>query len=159
MANIQYSVATTIQSTLRNSVTLTSSDNEVNAIASAAIVVRKMALREREYEVGHEAEAKPGILIVPTKWRSPPEAGNDQKDDVYYVRWNYSTGVWIGVGILHDGDTLSVGWDRERIGGNLGVSVFKIQKGEKGPTLVSKWANYGGNKFGNETLLWHQKKD
>lgn len=84
MANLQYSIATTIQSTLQNSVTLTSLDGEVNDIADAAIVVRKMALREREYEIGQLAEAKPGILIVPTKWRSPPEAGNDQKDDVFY---------------------------------------------------------------------------
>jgi len=85
MANIQYSVATTIQSTLQGSVTLTSSDNEVAAIDTTnGIVVRKMGLREQGYEIGHLLEIKPGILVVPTSWRSPPEAGNDQNDDVFY---------------------------------------------------------------------------
>lgn len=85
MANIQYSVATTIASTLTSSVTLTSSDNEVPAIDTTnGIVVRKMSLRERDFEIGHQLEVKPGILIVPKAWRSPPEAGNDQKDDVFY---------------------------------------------------------------------------
>lgn len=85
MANILYSCCTTVQTALQNSITLTSSDSEVRAIEDAAIVIRKMALRERDYEIGHLAEATPGILIVPGPTRSPPEAGTDQDDDIYYT--------------------------------------------------------------------------
>lgn len=84
MANILYSTLTTVQTALQNSVTLTSSESEVRSIASAAIVIRKLGLRERDYEMGHRAEAKPGILIVPGPVKSPPEAGTDQSDDVTY---------------------------------------------------------------------------
>lgn len=85
MANILYSCCTTIQTALRDSITLTSAESEVRAIEDAAIVIRKLALRERNYEIGHLAEATPGILIVPGPAKSPPEAGTDQDDDIYYA--------------------------------------------------------------------------
>jgi hypothetical protein len=78
-----------------------------------------------------------------------------KKGDVYQLEWKYSTGVWMGVGI-RDGDILSVGWDRPQ-GGNLGVSVFKIEKGDKGPKLTSKWAAYQDNKLSTEVLLFEKK--
>ncbi|TXH59098.1 MAG: hypothetical protein E6Q97_00555 [Desulfurellales bacterium] len=84
MANILYTCCTTIQAALQNSVTLTSSDTEVRAIEDAAIVIRKLGLRERDYEVGHLSEAMPGILIIPGEAKSPPEAGTDQSDDITY---------------------------------------------------------------------------
>lgn len=85
MANILYTCCTTIKTALQGSVTLTSSDTEVpNMDTTNGIVIRKMALRERDFEIGHLAEAKPGILIVPGQCDSPPEAGTDQSDDVVY---------------------------------------------------------------------------
>lgn len=84
MANILNLCLTTIQTALRDSVTLTSAETEVRAIEDAAIVIRKLGLREREYEIGHLAEATPGILIVPAPAKSPPEAGTDQTDDIQY---------------------------------------------------------------------------
>lgn len=85
MANILYSCCTTIQTALQNSITLTSAETEVRAIEDAAIVIRKLGLRERDYEIGHLNEATPGILIVPGPAKSPPEAGTDQTDDVQYT--------------------------------------------------------------------------
>ncbi len=85
MANVLYTICTTVQSELQNNVTLTSSDSEVAAIPDANIVIRKLALREKDYEIGHCAEAMPGILIVPGPAPSPPSAGVNTHDDVYYT--------------------------------------------------------------------------
>lgn len=84
MANILYTCCTTVQTALQSSITLTSSDTEVRAIQTTGVVIRKLALRERNYEVGHLAEEKPGILVVPGPVRSPPEAGTNLTDDVTY---------------------------------------------------------------------------
>lgn len=84
MANVLYTCLTTVQSALQNSVTLTSSESEVRAIANASIVIRKLALRERQYEIGHQLEQKPGILIVPGPVKSPPEAGTNLTDYIDY---------------------------------------------------------------------------
>jgi hypothetical protein len=85
MANILYTCLTTVQTALQSSVTLTASDTEVRAIASTGIVIRKLSLRERDYEIGHQAEEKPGILIVPGPVSSPPSAGTNLSDDVTYT--------------------------------------------------------------------------
>lgn len=85
MANVLYTCCTTVQSELQNSVTLTSLDAEVSDIADASIVIRKLALREKEYEIGHCTEAMPGILIVPGIAPSPPSAGVNTHDDVFYT--------------------------------------------------------------------------
>lgn len=84
MANILYTLCTTVQSDLQNSVTLTSSESEVASMATAAIVIRKLGLREQDYEQGHCTEAMPGILIVPGNRTAPPQAGVNNKDDVFY---------------------------------------------------------------------------
>lgn len=85
MANILYSCCTTIQTALQSSITLTSAESEVTGIATTGIVIRKLALRERDWEIGHLSEEKPGILIVPGAAKSPPEAGTDQSDDIHYA--------------------------------------------------------------------------
>src|SRR5262245_3105594 len=54
---------------------------------------------------------------------------------VYKVRWDNPCGrSWIGVGLIENG-VFSVAWDFPH-GGNLGVAVYKIEKGTKGPKLV-----------------------
>lgn len=85
MANVLYTCCTTVQSEMQNNVTLTSSDSEVSAIPDANIVIRKLMLRENDYEIGHCAEAMPGALIVPGPAQSPPSAGVNTHDDVYYT--------------------------------------------------------------------------
>ena len=85
MANVVYTCATTIQARLQDAVTLTSSEAEVSAIEDAAIVIRATTLRERDYEIGHLVEAKPGILVAIGPQRCPAGAGNDITDDVYYT--------------------------------------------------------------------------
>lgn len=86
MSNVVYTCATTIQTALQSSVTLTSLDSEVPDVDTTnGIVIRKMALRERDFEIGHLAEVKPGILVVIGPQRCPPSAGNDLTDDVYYT--------------------------------------------------------------------------
>lgn len=84
MANVLYTCCTTIQSELQNSVTLTSAESEVRDIPDANIVIRKMDLREREFETGHLLEEMPGILISPAPAASPPGAGVNSHDDVFY---------------------------------------------------------------------------
>lgn len=85
MANVLYTCCTTIQTQLQDNVTLTSSDAEVGDVADAAIVIRKLALREQDFEIGHLVEAMPGILIVPGPAKSPPGAGVNSHDDVFYM--------------------------------------------------------------------------
>ena len=76
---------------------------------------------------------------------------------VYQYLQRYPVGDWIGVAI-RDGNNLSVAWQRAD-GANLGVSVFKIEPGEKGPTLVGGWAAYPGGGIAKDTLKWSRKLD
>jgi hypothetical protein len=71
---------------------------------------------------------------------------------VYSVLWRQKAGDWIGVAI-RDGENLAVGWQRSD-GKNLGVSFYKIVKGEKGPTLVGAWAAYPGGGLAPDTMKW-----
>ena len=76
--------------------------------------------------------------------------------EVYQIRWDFPDGSrWIGVGLV-SGDTLSFGWDLPR-GGNLGICVYKIEKGDKGPKLVGHWAAYQDKKPTADTLTFVSK--
>lgn len=77
--------------------------------------------------------------------------------EVYQVLWRLKTGTWIGVAI-RDGDRLSVAWDFPK-GGNLGVAVYKIEKGDKGPVLVGKWAAYQDKLTTKDAYRWSRKTD
>ena len=74
---------------------------------------------------------------------------------VYQVLWRLKTGTWIGVAI-RDGDSLAVAWDFPK-GGNLGVAVYKIEKGDKGPVLVGKWAAYQDKVTTKDSYKWSKK--
>jgi hypothetical protein len=76
--------------------------------------------------------------------------------EVYQVRWEYPDGrVWVGVALL-EGKTLSVAWDFPT-GGNLGVAVYKVEKGEKGPNLVGRWAAYQDPRSTADTIAFVKK--
>jgi hypothetical protein len=77
--------------------------------------------------------------------------------EVYQVFWRLKAGDWIGVAI-RDGDRLSVAWDKPT-GGNLGVAVYKIEKGAKGPSLVGSWAAYEDKKATKDSYKWSKKLD
>lgn len=77
--------------------------------------------------------------------------------EVYQVLWRLESGTWIGVAI-RDGNRLAVAWDFPT-GGNLGVAVYKIEKGEKGPLLVGKWAAYQDKLTTKDTYQWSKKLD
>jgi hypothetical protein len=85
MANVLYTCLEKVQTELRDNVTLTSLDSEVLSIPDANIVIRKLGLREREFEAGHLLTEMPGILIVPGPAQSPPSAGTASHDDVMYT--------------------------------------------------------------------------
>ena len=78
-------------------------------------------------------------------------------DTVYQYLNHQKAGDWIGVGI-RDGDMLSIGWQRSD-GRNLGVSVYRIEKGNKGPTLTGSWSPYPGGGMVKDTLKWSRKVD
>jgi hypothetical protein len=77
--------------------------------------------------------------------------------EVYILLWRLKAGTWIGVA-LRDGDRFSVAWDKPN-GGNLGVAVYKIEKGQKGPSLVGKWAAYRDKLTTKDTYQWSRKLD
>jgi hypothetical protein len=77
--------------------------------------------------------------------------------EVYQVLWKLQAGTWIGVA-LRDGDRLAVAWDKPN-GGNLGVAVYKIEKGAKGPALVGRWAAYQDKQSTKDTYTWSKKLD
>lgn len=83
MANVLYTCCTTIQTEIQG-LSLASPDAEVGTLASGNIVIRKLGLREKDFESGHLLEEMPGILIVPGEGRSPPSAGVNTHDDVFY---------------------------------------------------------------------------
>ncbi len=57
----------------------------------------------------------------------------------YQVRWDFPTGEqWIGVGMV-EGNVFAAAWGADR---SVGISMFNIKEGEKGPTLVGRWAQY-----------------
>jgi len=81
-------------------------------------------------------------------------------ESVYQYLNRQPAGDWIGIAI-RDGDTLSIGWQKSD-GRNLGVSVYKIEKGEKGdkgPNLVGEWTSYPGGGTGKDSLKWARKVD
>jgi hypothetical protein len=77
--------------------------------------------------------------------------------DVYQYLQHTKGGDWLGVAI-RDGDSLSIGWQRSDRA-NLGVSVYKIEKGDKGPTLTGGWAAYPGGGIVKDSLTWSRKVD
>lgn len=78
-------------------------------------------------------------------------------DNVYQYLNRQPAGDWIGVAI-RDGDTFSIGWQKSD-GRNLGVSVYRIEKGNKGPKLVGEWSPYPGGGTRKDTLQWSRKVD
>jgi len=78
-------------------------------------------------------------------------------DNVFQYLNRQKSGDWIGVGI-REGDTLSIGWQKSD-GRNLGVSVYKIEKGDKGPTLTGVWSPYPGGGTVTDSLKWFRKVD
>lgn len=81
--SVLYDTAETVQSTLQG-LTFTSQDAEVPTLAADAIVLRKVGRRERDFEQGHRLERLPGLLVVPRVAPSPPSAGVNSHDDVFY---------------------------------------------------------------------------
>jgi hypothetical protein len=75
--------------------------------------------------------------------------------DVYQYLNHQKTGDWIGA-IVREDDHLSIGWHRSD-GANLGVSVYRIEKGDKGPTLVGGWAAYPGGRIARDALIWEKR--
>jgi hypothetical protein len=39
------------------------------------------------------------------------------------------------------------------------VGIFKIEKGDKGPTLVGEWSPYPGGGTMKDTMKWSRKLD
>lgn len=78
-------------------------------------------------------------------------------DNVYQYLNHQKAGDWIGVAI-REGDSLSIGWQKSD-GKNLGVSVYRIEKGDKGPTLTGAWTNYPGGGTVKDSLKWSRKLD
>jgi hypothetical protein len=81
-------------------------------------------------------------------------------DNVYQYLNHQKAGDWIGVAI-REGDSLSIGWQKSD-GRNLGVSVYRIEKGDKGdkgPTLTGVWSPYPGGGMVKDSLKWSRKVD
>jgi hypothetical protein len=81
-------------------------------------------------------------------------------ENVYQYLNHQRAGDWIGVAI-REGDSLSIGWQKSD-GRNLGVSVYRIEKGDKGdkgPTLTGAWSNYPGGGMVKDSLKWSRKVD
>jgi hypothetical protein len=81
-------------------------------------------------------------------------------DNVYQYLNHQNAGDWIGIAI-REGDSLSIGWQKSD-GRNLGVSVYKIEKGDKGdkgPTLTGVWSNYPGGGTVKDSMKWSSKVD
>jgi len=75
--------------------------------------------------------------------------------ELYQFLQRYKAGDWVGVAIRQD-DRLSVAWQRSD-GANLGVTVFKIEKSDKGPTLVGGWAALQDRRITPDTQRWSRK--
>lgn len=74
--------------------------------------------------------------------------------DTYHVRWVVGSTTYGGAGIRR-GNILSVGWAGEN---GTGLTVFQIEKGEKGPKLVGQWTgNPPAGKLSEETLIFVQR--
>jgi hypothetical protein len=81
-------------------------------------------------------------------------------ENVYQYLNHQRAGDWIGVAI-REGDSLSIGWQKSD-GRNLGVSVYRIEKGDKGDkgsTLTGAWSNYPGGGMVKDVLKWSRKVD
>ncbi len=77
--------------------------------------------------------------------------------ETYQMLERHKTGDWIGVGVLQ-GDILAIGWHRSD-GANLGVSLYKIDKDDKGPTLTGVWTAYPGGGVVKQALTRSRKLD
>src|SRR5688572_18638688 len=75
--------------------------------------------------------------------------------EVYQMLQRYPVGDWVGVAI-RNGDSLAIGWQRAD-GTNLGVSFYKIEKGDKGPALVGGWTSRDSTRISKDTLSWSRK--
>ena len=79
-----------------------------------------------------------------------------KQDEVYFVKWTKpddKSYLSEGVGILKDG-MLAVTWH----GSSQGVAIYSVERGDKGPKLVGKWA-YSDSKgqVGRETLHFERE--
>lgn len=77
--------------------------------------------------------------------------------EVYQMLQRYPVGDWIGVAI-RNGDNLAIGWQRSD-GANLGVSFYKIERGDKGPVLVGGWTSFESTRVSKDSLKWSKKLD
>jgi hypothetical protein len=75
--------------------------------------------------------------------------------EVYQMLQRIAAGDWVGVAI-RNGDSFAIGWQRAD-GANLGVSHYKIEKGEKGPVLVGGWTSMESTRILKDTLKWSRK--
>jgi len=73
----------------------------------------------------------------------------------YQVLWRYKAGDWVGVAI-RDGDRFAIGWQRSDRA-NLGVSLYTIERGERGPRMVGGWAAYPGGGIAPDTLNFSRR--
>jgi len=73
----------------------------------------------------------------------------------YQVLWRYKAGDWVGVAI-REGSTFAVAWQRyDRA--NLGVSLYRIERGDRGPRMVGGWAAYPGGGIVPDTLNFSRR--
>jgi hypothetical protein len=73
----------------------------------------------------------------------------------YQVLWRYKAGDWVGVAI-REGNTFAVAWQRSDRA-NLGVSLYRIEKGDRGPRMVGNWAAYPGGGITPDTLNFSRR--
>lgn len=77
-----------------------------------------------------------GVNPNGTRYRGRVEISKDE--NTYRLRWTMAHGTSLGIGIV-TGDTLAVSYFT---GANVGVVVYKIQKGAQ---LVGEWALLGAD--------------
>jgi hypothetical protein len=102
------------------------------------------------------------IVLCASQLPHLPEIGECTKiskngEDVYQYLNHQKAGNWIGFPI-RDANTLSITCQKSD-GRNLGVSVYKIEKGDKGPTLTGFWAPYPGGGMVKDSLKWSRRVD
>lgn len=83
---VLWQILEAVQDGLQNDLTFTAQGTDsVSDIANEAIVIRKVATRQRSNESYERDELRPGIIISPAmKVRRPPEQGTNERDYVYY---------------------------------------------------------------------------
>jgi hypothetical protein len=73
----------------------------------------------------------------------------------YQVLWRYKAGDWVGVAI-REGSTFAIAWQRSDRA-NLGVSLYRIEKGDRGPRMAGGWTNYPGGGIVADTLNFSRR--